>query len=394
LALNRNLNLKQLETTLSMKKLTNAEVLNDLKFPFYAKISLILIGLYVLFSILYITQDFVVPIIFSAMIAILLHPIVNFFVRLKINRVISIILTLLLTFIASGALAVFMFKQLSQLSDSWPLLVDKFTDVLDEFTRWVSRYFDLSPWKVNKWMLNTKSELLNISTADVSQTLFALGNGLMLFLLIPVYVFMILFYKRRLIEFIHIVFGKSDQQNISRIISATKSVIQRYLSGLVIESIIIAILNTSALFALGIEYAILLGVIGALLNVIPYVGGLIAVALPMMVALATKSTGMYAFYVLILYYIIQLIDNNIIVPLIVSSKVKINALFSIIVLFAGNALWGILGMFLSIPLLAVAKVIMENITPLKPWGFLLGDVSTTKTSAINPIIKKIKDKIG
>jgi len=163
---------------------------------------------------------------------------------------------------------------------------------------------------------------------------------------------------------------------------------------LVIESIIIAILNTSALFALGIEYAILLGVIGALLNVIPYVGGLIAVALPMMVALATKSTGMYAFYVLILYYIIQLIDNNIIVPLIVSSKVKINALFSIIVLFAGNALWGILGMFLSIPLLAVAKVIMENITPLKPWGFLLGDVSTTKTSAINPIIKKIKDKIG
>jgi len=377
-----------------MKKLANAEVLNDLKFPFYAKISLILIGLYVLFSILYITQDFVVPIIFSAMIAILLHPIVNFFVRLKINRVISIILTLLLTFIASGALAVFMFKQLSQLSDSWPLLVDKFTDVLDEFTRWVSRYFDLSPWKVNKWMLNTKSELLNISTADVSQTLFALGNGLMLFLLIPVYVFMILFYKARLIEFIHIVFGKSDQQNISRIISATKSVIQRYLSGLVIESIIIAILNTSALFALGIEYAILLGVIGALLNVIPYVGGLIAVALPMMVALATKSTGMYAFYVLILYYIIQLIDNNIIVPLIVSSKVKINALFSIIVLFAGNALWGILGMFLSIPLLAVAKVIMENITPLKPWGFLLGDVSTTKTSAINPIIKKIKDKIG
>ena len=377
-----------------MKKLTNAEVLNDLKFPFYAKISLILIGLYVLFSILYITQDFVVPIIFSAMIAILLHPIVNFFVRLKINRVISIILTLLLTFIASGALAVFMFKQLSQLSDSWPLLVDKFTDVLDEFTRWVSRYFDLSPWKVNKWMLNTKSELLNISTADVSQTLFALGNGLMLFLLIPVYVFMILFYKRRLIEFIHIVFGKSDQQNISRIISATKSVIQRYLSGLVIESIIIAILNTSALFALGIEYAILLGVMGALLNVIPYVGGLIAVALPMMVALATKSTGMYAFYVLILYYIIQLIDNNIIVPLIVSSKVKINALFSIIVLFAGNALWGILGMFLSIPLLAVAKVIMENITPLKPWGFLLGDVSTTKTSAINPIIKKIKNKIG
>ncbi|MDO9040152.1 MAG: AI-2E family transporter, partial [Bacteroidota bacterium] len=86
-----------------------------------------------------------------------------------------------------------------------------------------------------------------------------------------------------------------------------------------------------------------------------------------------KSSGMYAIYVLIIYYIIQLIDNNYIVPIIVSSKVKINALFSIIVVFAGNALWGISGMFLSIPLLAIIKLIFDHIEPLKPWGFLLGD---------------------
>src|ERR1035437_5029783 len=152
----------------------------------------------------------------------------------------------------------------------------------------------------------------------------------------------------------------------------TKTLIQRYLFGLVIEFVLMSILNSTALLLLGIQYAILLGTIGAVLNVIPYIGGIVAVALPMMVAVATKTTAWYAVYVMIAYYVIQLFDNNFIVPIIVASKVKLNALFSIIVVFIGNALWGISGMFLSIPLLAIVKLFCDNIEPLKPWGFLLG----------------------
>jgi predicted PurR-regulated permease PerM len=132
-------------------------------------------------------------------------------------------------------------------------------------------------------------------------------------------------------------------------------------------------LYSITLLALGIDYAILLAIIGALINVIPYVGGLVGVALPMLVALATKESAWYALYIMGIFYFIQLIDNNFIVPKIVASKVKINALFSIIVVIAGNALWGIPGMFLSIPLLAIIKLICDHIEPLKPWGFLLGD---------------------
>ena len=148
-----------------------------------------------------------------------------------------------------------------------------------------------------------------------------------------------------------------------------------------------AVLNTTALLILGIPYAILLGIISALLNVIPYIGGIVGVALPMIVALATKSTGWYAIYVLAIFYFIQLVDNNYIVPKIVASKVKLNALFSIIVVFVGNALWGIPGMFLSIPLLAIVKLICDNIEPLKPWGFLLGDTMPPLIK-IKPIFKK------
>jgi len=134
----------------------------------------------------------------------------------------------------------------------------------------------------------------------------------------------------------------------------------------------VAVLNSSALLILGIQYAILLGIIGALLNVIPYIGGLIAITLPMLVALATKEP-VYALFVFGAYVAVQFIDNNFIVPRIVASKVKINALMSIIVVLLGGALWGVAGMFLAIPLTAIIKVILDRIEPLKPFGFLLGD---------------------
>jgi predicted PurR-regulated permease PerM len=175
------------------------------------------------------------------------------------------------------------------------------------------------------------------------------------------------------------VFGAENREEVSKIVSQVKSLIQNYLSGLVIEAVLVAILDISALLILGIEYAFLLGILGALLNVIPYLGGIVAVALPMMVAFATKTSPIYPLYIMAAYYFIQLIDNNFIVPKIVASKVKINALVSIIVVLAFGALWGIPGMFISIPLTAIIKLIFDHIEPLKPWGFLLGDTMPQMT---------------
>lgn len=120
-------------------------------------------------------------------------------------------------------------------------------------------------------------------------------------------------------------------------------------------------METTTLFLLGIPYAFLLGILGALFNTIPYIGGLVAVALPMTVALISDTSNMMPLYILIIYYVIQLIDNNLIVPTIVASKVKINALFSIVVVIAGNALWGIPGCFLRYQCLPIVKVIFNHV---------------------------------
>jgi predicted PurR-regulated permease PerM len=344
-----------------------------LELPLYAKASIFIIGLVALFSIFYVAKGIILPIIFAIIIAIVLHPAVNFLILIKINRVVAILITILITVMVIVSFGTLIISQVSRFSETLPVLADKFALTLNQTITEASQYFEINPQKIQDWILKAQSELINISSAAIGQTLVILGNGLVVVFLLPVYIFLILFYQPILIEFIRRLFGTSDQSQVSEIVTQVKTVIQRYLIGLVIEAAIVATLYTITLLALGVDYALLLGILGALINLIPYLGGIVGTALPMIVALATKSSPWTAVYIMIIYFVIQLIDNNFLVPKIVASKVKINALFSIIVVIAGNALWGIPGMFLSIPLLAIVKLIFDHIEPLKPWGFLLGD---------------------
>ncbi len=358
-----------------------------MKLPVYVKVSILLTGIAILIAMLYIGRSILVPVAFATILAIVLHPVVNFFVEKRINRVISIIITLFLTFLVIAAFGALLLSQANRLSDSLPFLADKFTELLNQATTWISDHFDISSRKMDDWLLKTRSDLINTGTAAIGDTLVSLGNLLVIVFLIPVYVFMLLFYHSILIEFIHRLFSTGQQSKVSDLVSKTKTLIQKYLIGLIIEAGIVAVLNTAALLILGIEYALLLGIIGALLNIIPYIGGIVAVAMPMIVALITKDSGWYPVYVLIIYYLIQLVDNNYIVPKVVASKVKLNALFSLLAVFVGSAIWGIPGMFISIPLLAIVKLVCDHVEPLKPWGFLLGDTKPPLIS-IKAVFKK------
>jgi len=355
--------------------------------PFYVKAGIFFVGISALLTILYIAQGIIVPLIFAFLVAILLSPIVGFLVRLRINRIISIVITLLITVIVIVAFFALIYTQAVSFGDSWPVFVDKFTVILNQTISSISHYINVRPSLVHAWITKTQHELININGTLIGQTIVSVGSSLATVFIVPVYVFVILYYQPLLIEFIHRLFKKIHQNKVDEIVIQTKSVIQHYLTGLMIEAFIVGVLNTIGLFLLGIEYAILLGVLGAVLNLIPYLGGIIAVGLFMMIALVTKTSAWFAVYVFGIHIFIQIIDNDYIVPKIVASRVKLNALFSIIIVLVGNALWGIPGMFLSIPLLAIVKVIFDHIDSLKPWGFLLGD-TMPPVIKLKPIFKK------
>ena len=362
------------------------------KIPFYAKASLISTGIFTFISALYISQSILVPLIYATIVAIVLSPIVDFLLRKGFSRILAISIAIALMIITSALIIVLLVSQISLFSDSFPTLLTKLDKLLLESEVWISQNFNISTAKINAWISQTNNEILNNSRSAIGKTLITIGNLLVVILLIPVYIFMLLFYQPLLMEFIHKLFSHNKHETLHEVLTASKGIIQSYLVGLLIEAFIVAALNSASLLILGIQYAILLGVIGALLNVIPYIGGIIAVALPMFIALATKSP-VYALLVMVSYLIIQFIDNHFIVPNIVASKVKINALVSIVVVLAGGALWGVPGMFVSIPLTAIIKVIFDHIEPLKPWGFVLGNTVPTNSKFAFNKPKKVNEKL-
>ena len=361
-----------------------------IKLPFFAQVALVLLGLFALVSMLFFGGQIIVPVIYAIILAIVLNPVVNFFVQKKINRVVAIAITVFLTMFTVIFLVALLSSQLMQFSAAFPKLGEKFNQLSEQTINWASHRFSMSTQKINGWVTEKKTEVLSKTGSVLALTLLNTGSVLIVLFLIPVYVFMILYYRPLLIEFVHKLFSNDNQGEVNDILKAIKVIIQSYLVGLLVEACIIATLNSASLLLLGIESAILIGIIGAVLNVIPYIGGIIAVALPMVMALVTKSPT-YALLVLGAYLLIQFIDNHLIIPKVVASKVKINALISVIVVLAGNALWGIAGMFLSIPLTAIIKVICDHVEPLKPLGFLLGNTVPT-TSRFSFIKSKPKQQ--
>jgi len=110
-----------------------------------------------------------------------------------------------------------------------------------------------------------------------------------------------------------------------------------------------------------------------LFNIIPYIGIFSALIVSSAVTLATAPSQTTVIYVMVTMVVTHLIDSNVLLPLVVGSKVRINALITVLGVIIGEMVWGIPGMFLSIPVIAVFKIIFDRIDSLKPWGIILGD---------------------
>jgi predicted PurR-regulated permease PerM len=357
------------------------------QYPFYLKTTVILFGLILFVYAIFNLRGILVPLAFGLLIAILLNPLCNRFIRLKIPRVFSILITILIAFLVLAGILYFLSSQIATFGESLPLLREKFSDLLTQFSHYLADNFGVDIKKQTALL----KEAGNSSTGLITDTVGTALGTLSIIFLLPVYIFLFLFYKPLILNFLYEVFAEDNSTVVvADVLKQTKQSIQSYMVGLLIEALIIAILNSTALLILDVPYAIVLGVIGALLNLIPYIGGLIAILLPVLMATVTKDGYQTQLGIIIAYIIIQFIDNNILVPRIVSSKVQINALISILAVLLGGAVWGVSGMFLSIPFVAILKIIFDRIEDLKPWGKLLGDEVPTKYKG--PVWTKSKNK--
>lgn len=339
--------------------------------PFYQKLSLTLLAIGIIMLAVYLGQDIIVPLALAGLLAVLLRPLERQLMRLGIPKLIAITLALTIAILIVSAVTVLISMQLADFSDEWPKLKRNIDLFYRDARRWIRREYSLSYRQQAEYLKNAQSKTLE--TFQAPETLGVVTGPLATLILIPIYTFLLLYYRAMLIHFTVVLFAEEQKQRVLEILGQIKSIIQSYMVGLLLETTAVAVLNSAGLLILNVQYAILLGVMAAILNLVPYIGGLVATALAVMVTFISHPEIDVLLGVVGVFIAVQVIDNNFLVPFIVGSKVRINALVSIVGVLVGGALAGLSGMFLSIPAIAMMKVIFDRVEGLEPWGILLGD---------------------
>lgn len=317
----------------------------------------------------------------------LLNPVVDWLEKRKVNRVLAITISVASSILLIAFIAWFIIMQAARVGEDFPQMKVKFEKQYNSFQTFLDKKINISREKQDDLIAKGKENMEPVLTNLVGSVL----GSLSVIVLLPVYLFLLLYYKQLILNFIYEVVNDQYAGKLDKVLAESKTAIQKYMSGLMLETLIVAVLNSVALLLLGIKYAILIGVLGALLNLIPYIGGIIAISLPVIVATVTKDGFNTQLAVIGAYLLIQFIDNHYLLPVIVSSKVRINALISIVATILMGMLWGIAGMFLSIPLVGILKIAFDRIPGMEPWGKLLGDEMPTVHRGA--LLKKRRKKV-
>ncbi len=346
------------------------------KKPFYEKLSFNLISIGLIIAALYVGSDVILPVLFAILLATLLLPVVNFLANHKFPKPIAIILPLAASIVVGAAIMYLLSKQIIHFFDDSDTLKTRFTEFASTLQVWVDEQFNIPVSKQSGYINDGMKKLETAAPKVVGATFQSLTGFLTFAVLVPIYTFLVLFYKETIKTFLVQCFKDSSEKKVEGILYDSTMVARAYVLGLFIETVLVFALNVAGFLILGIKYAVFLALLAALLNNIPYIGILIANVICVLITLISSDTPTDAIWVGAILAVVQFLDNNFGMPLIVGNKVKINALVTIVGILIGGAICGVPGMFLAIPGLAVMKIIFEKIEDTKPWAILLSDQSS------------------
>ncbi|GAB3533346.1 AI-2E family transporter [Pontibacter brevis] len=350
----------------------------EIKLPKYFKFTVILLALALLILGLQTFKPILMPLAFALLFSLLLLPINRDMERWGIPRPLAILLSIILVMVVLGLVIWFLSMQLVSLTSELDTVGQNLEALLANVQEFLYTHFEIPPSNRNQIIRNAIGSIQDISTTFLGSTISVTTGVLTLLTIIPIFVFCLLYYRDHLEQFIFKFTTKDHQSDFTRAMSNIQHVVQSYISGLMIVIVVVALLNSAGLLILGVKYAIFFGVFASILTIIPYIGIMIGASLPALFILATTGNFFNAVVVVLIFMFVQFLEGNFITPFVVGSKVSINPFAAIVALLVGGEIWGAAGMIISIPVIAMLKVIFDAYAPLRPFGYLLADVDDLK----------------
>jgi len=348
--------------------------METLKVPNYIKAVFIALLIIIIVWFMIVGKALLVPLFISGYIAMLLTSTCNLLERRKIPRSISAFICLgFFILILAGIFFLIYVQVRGFMTDLGDNLTSTLNDFAIQANRWVLDHLGFDMGMRNGFEVQKAVEIVQPETTSATQLLISTISTLSDIILLPVFIFFLLIYRDHLAIFITKVFRRQDNNDLLEKMTQLRRIVHAYIVGASKVMLILAIVNTAILFALGIEHAIFFGVLAGFLNIIPYLGPSLGAILPFLFALITKDSLFYPFAVVVAFTFVQLLEGAYLTPKITGSNVNLNALVTFIGLLIGGAIWGVMGMILIIPTIAILKKLFEMSPDTQPYAYLFGE---------------------
>lgn len=360
--------------------------------PLTVKRSIELLGLFLLAILILVGKSVIMPLLIAFFVSIILLPVYRFLLKRKLPVSVAILLSIGMMIVTGIGVVWFFSAQISKLLSDFPHIKQTILLHSKQVSNWISERTPYSTQQQLQFFHQQSAKLLDSAGAMLSGALVSISSVFVLLGLLPIYVFLLLFYKNLLLRFVFLWFPVPHHAQVEEALRETETIIKSYLIGLLIQIAFIIVILGGTLQILGVPHALLLGIILAFLNLIPYVGIFAGTLICVLIILASSPDLLPIVELVGVVVVVHFVDQNILRPRVVGSKVKINAFTSIVGVVIGSHLAGIAGMFLSLPIIAILKLIFERTEMFAQWGVLLGDERPTHSPMQRPELR-IKGRI-
>ena len=324
--------------------------------------------------ILYFGREFFVLITFSGFLAMLMTPVSNALENRGVSRVLSSFISVLIIILVVSAVVLLLSAQIANIGKDLPQIIVRCEELISEIEAWISDTFGITTEQLKGHTSGALGSAGKFLTGMVKGTFTFIGR----FILVMVFTFLFILQRDKYENFVVMLSKEDKRSETDEMIARISKIARQYLEGRLVAAFIIGILYVIAFSIIGVKDGVLLSAIAAVVTVIPYVGALLGGLIPFFMTIIDGSLNQ-SIWVIIAILLVNTFDHYFIEPYIVGGSVKISPFFTILILILGSVIWGISGVILFLPLLAILKIIFENVEGLEPYAYLIGDQKDTST---------------
>lgn len=328
---------------------------------------------FILFSciLLYLGKALFVPLLFGLLVALITYPISKKLENRGWSRSLTITLLLIFVIILFIALIWLLVVEINIFLGDLPRVSDRLSRLSPKLENWIATSFDISSSEQSNWLKRFTQNMDSTITGIIKSVFATTISTMIMLVMIPIYAALFLYHRETFVRFLESLVGSRFKIVLHQVLSESVLSYFRFVKGNFYVYIIVGVLNSIGLFALGIEHALLYGMLTSFMMVIPYIGIFISASIPVSIALVTKDSVWYPIAVVLIFIFIQYLESNVIFPRVVGEQLNLSTWATLVAIVAGTMLWGLAGMILVTPFLAIFKIISDHIPEWRPLGILL-----------------------